>query len=233
MLWAWRRRLDSPNDGLVKMSQKARAFSNAPWQRRIKLRFMESQHTEESGVIVTPDGKVVTADGLALKNVHRVELIDARLAQDVSANFHSWQVCRMVRRDFNFVSAKMFHQMAPKSTKTSVKEQIRGLVHEVRLQAELLVLACQAFESNPDPDIRVVPLRLVSPASSSLYKAFVYADVAYAKLNYAAENRKISPDDVHGYAQDFVLSFSDLKNYSIKSSSPKSAHELGIAQGIA
>lgn len=193
---------------------------------------MESQHTEDSGVIVTADGKVVTADGLALKNVHRVEQIDARLAQNVDANFQSWQVCRMVRRDFNFVAAKMFHQMAPKN-KGSVKEHIRGLVHEVRLQAELLVLECQAFETNPDPDIRVVPLRLVSPASSSLYKAFAFADVAYGKLNYAAEKRKISPDDVHGFAQDFVLAFSDLKNYSIKASSPKSAHELGVAQGIA
>jgi hypothetical protein len=233
MLWAQRGRLGPLNDARMKMPQNARAFGNAPLRRRIKLRFMEPQHKIDSGVIVTADGKVVTADGLALKNVHLIEKIDTRLVQHVDPTFQSWQVCRMVRRDFNFVAAKLFHQMVPKLAKSAVKEQLRGLVHEVRLQAELLVIESQAFETNPDQDLRVVPLRLVSAASSSLYKAFVFADVAYGKLNYAAANRKISPDDVHDYAQDFVLAFSDLKNYSSKSSSPKSAHELGIAQGIA
>lgn len=194
---------------------------------------MESQHKEDSSLIITADGKAVTADGLALKNFDRVDRIDSRLAQQMDAHFHSWQACRMVRRDFNFVTAKMFHRMVPKTANSDLKSQIRGLVHEVRLQAELLAIECQAFETNPAPEIRVVPLKLISPSASSLYRAFSYADIAYAKLNYAAENRKISPDEVHDYAHDFVLAFSDLKHYcSLKSTSTKSAHELGIDQGI-
>lgn len=84
-----------------------------------------------SEMTVLENGTVVTADGLALKGSDAIEIINVRLENRLDAPFYSWQVCRIVRRDFNFVATKFFHR---ESQREGGREQVRSLVHEVRLR---------------------------------------------------------------------------------------------------
>lgn len=191
---------------------------------------MEPQLTPLSDITVLENGTVLTADGLALKGIDAVEIINVRLENRSDCVFYSWQACRLVRRDFNFVAAKMFHR----ERRNGGPEQVRSLVHEVRLQAEMLVIECDRFDAPPESQGRVVPLRLVSPTAASLFRAFQMADAAYAKLNHAVECRKLSEKQVHGYTSAFEAAFSDLKMYcSTRNQQLKTALELAKAEGIA
>lgn len=190
---------------------------------------METQLNVASRLTVTADGTVVTEDGLALKNLGRVEIIDSRIEKRIDATFHSWQICRSVRRDFNFIASKMFFRC----TRPGGGEQVRSMVQEVRLHAELLASSCASFETNPVEDVRVVPLRLISAVSSSLYRAMICADLAMAKLNYAVATRKIGPDEIFDYSRDFDRALADLKMFvASKDQANRSARDLGVAQGI-
>lgn len=191
---------------------------------------MEPLQTPSSDLALLDDGKVLTADGLIIKNIDAIEIINVRLENRAEYLFYSWQACRIVRRDFNFVGAKLFHRERRKGG----REQVNGLVHEVRLQAEMLLIECQEFDDAPKSEGRLVPLRLVSPSAASLFRAFQMADTAFAKLNHAVESRKLAGNLVHSYTHPFEAAWSDLKMYcSTRNQQEKSAHEMAQAEGIA
>lgn len=191
---------------------------------------MEPLQTPLSDITVLDNGTILTAQGLALKGTDAVEILNVRLENRNEYLFYSWQACRAVRRDFNFVAAKMFHRERRKNG----KEQVRSLINEVRLQAELLGLECQAFDEPPMSEGSPVPLRLVSSSAASLFRAYQLADKAYARLNFAVENRKLALNLVHGYTNPFESALADLKMYcSSRNQSEKSALELARAEGIA
>jgi len=98
-----------------------------------------------------------------------------------------------VRRDFNFVATKLFHRERRKGG----REQVRSLLDEVRMQADLLVIECDSFASPTGTNGRSVPLRLVSSTAAGLFKAFQLADTAYAKLNFAVDSNKLAENMVH------------------------------------
>jgi hypothetical protein len=191
---------------------------------------MEPLQTPPSDITVLDNGTILTADGLALKGTDAVEIINVRLENRTEYLFYSWQACRLVRRDFNFVAAKMFHRERRKGG----QEQVRSLVHEVRMQAEMLVIGCSSFDTPPDSPGRAVPLRLVSASTASLFKAFQMADGAYAKLNHAVQNKKLAENLVHAYTHPFEAAFSDLKLYcSTRNQQEKTAREIAVSEGIA
>jgi hypothetical protein len=191
---------------------------------------MEPLQTPPSDLTVLDNGKVLTADGLTLKNIDSIEIIHVRLENRTEYMFYSWQACRIVRRDFNFVAAKLFHRERRKGG----REQVASLVHEVRLQAEMLLMECQGFDPTPSTEGRTVPLRLVSPSAASLFRAFQMADTAFAKLNHAVESKKLAVNLVHSYTHPFEDVWSDLKMYcSTRNQQDKSAHEIARAEGIA
>lgn len=190
---------------------------------------MDSQNNPRPSFTVLDSGTILTVDGLALKHSDGVEIINVRLENRVEQMFYSWQVCRLVRRDFNFVASKLFHREKRKGG----REQVQSLIHEVRLQADLLGDECRKFDESPAPVGRSVPIRLVSPAAASLFKAFQVADGAFARLNHAVESKQLPQNQVHSYTHTFEAAFSDLKLYcSARNQQEKSAIELAKAQGI-
>lgn len=191
---------------------------------------MEFHQTTSSDITVLDNGTVLTSDGLALKGTDAVEIINVRLENRKDALFFSWQMCRAVRRDFNFVTTKLFHRERRKGG----RDQVRDLLQEVRLQAELLVIECESFDSPPEAPGRSVPLRLFSATGAGLFKSFQMADSAYAKLNHAVEKRELAENMVHAFTNDFEAAFSDLKLYcSTRNQQVKSARELADAEGVA
>lgn len=191
---------------------------------------MEPLQTPSSDLTLLDDGKVLTADGLIIKNIDAVEIINVRLENRTEYLFYSWQACRIVRRDFNFVAAKLFHR----ERRRGGREQVNGLVHEVRLQAEMLLMECHEFNDAPKSEGRIVPLRLVTPSAASLFRAFQMADTAFAKLNHAVDSGTLAANVVHSYTHPFEAAWADLKMYcSTRNQQEKSAHELAQAEGIA
>jgi len=191
---------------------------------------MEPLQTPSPDLILLDDGKVLTADGLIIKNINAVEIINVRLENRTEYLFYSWQACRIVRRDFNFVAAKLFHR----ERRRGGREQVNGLVHEVRLQAEMLLMECHEFNDAPKSEGRIVPLRLVTPSAASLFRAFQMADTAFAKLNHAVDSGTLAANVVHSYTHPFEAAWADLKMYcSTRNQQEKSAHELAQAEGIA
>lgn len=191
---------------------------------------MEPLQTPPPDVAVLDNGTVLTADGLALKGIDAVEIINVRLENRAECLFYSWQAYRLVRRDFNFVAAKMFHR----ERRAGGRDQVRSLVQEVRAQAEMLLMDCESFEVPPVTDGSAVPLRLFSPNVASLFRAFQMADSAYARLNHAVKSRQLAENLVHSYTHPFEAAFSDLKMYcSTRNQQDKSAREMAEAGGIA
>jgi hypothetical protein len=190
---------------------------------------MELQHTHPT-LAFGADGTAVTDDGLVLKNVHKAERINTNYEARVEAPFESWQICRLVRRDFNFVITKCFHRSVGRR---NVGNHLRDLGYELRLQAEYFRDEVAAFEVNPEPNVRTVPIRLFTHLGGSLYRSMLTADKAYARLNYAFSNGKVSEIDFQAYSRNFELAWADIKAYLNDGQSDKSAQELGAAQGIA
>jgi hypothetical protein len=190
---------------------------------------MELQHTPPT-LIVGADGTAVTDDGLVVKNVHRVERISTNYEARVEAPFESWQICRLVRRDFNFVTTKGFHRGVKKR---AVGNHMRDLGYDLRMQAEFLRDDVASFPANPQPDVRTVPIRLFNHFGGSLYRSMLIADKAYARLNHAFATGKVSEDDFREYSRNFELAWAGIKAFLNEGQSDKSAQELGAAQGIA
>jgi hypothetical protein len=191
---------------------------------------MDSLQKNPPSITVLENGDVLTVDGLKLKNIDGIEMINVRLEDRFDSVFFSWQVCRLVRRDFNFVATKLFHREKRKGG----REEVRSLIHEVRLQAELLADECKVFDKPPAGESKTVPLRLVSAAAAGLYRSFVIADAAFARLNHAVATNKLPQNKVHAYTHLFEDAFSDLKMYcSKRNQQEKSAQQLATEQGIA
>lgn len=190
---------------------------------------MELEQTTPT-TAVGADGTTVTDDGLVVKNVHRAERINTNYEARIDAAFESWQVCRLVRRDFNFVTTKAFHRGAGKR---HIREQIHELVSDLRLQAEFFRDDVGSFSDNPEPNVRTVPIRLFNLYAGGIHRSMLIADKAYARINHAYGNREISESDFRNYSRNFELAWANIKAYLNEGQSEKSAQELGVAQGIA
>ncbi|UTY55850.1 hypothetical protein [Massilia sp. erpn] len=209
--------------------QKAPAFAGPHYSDSTNLVPME-HHPPLPNLVVGVDGTTVTDDGLVVKNVQRAERINTNYEARIEAPFESWQVCRMVRRDFNFVTTKSFHRG---TGKRHVKEQLRELVLDLRLQSEFFRDDVASLALNPQPDVRIVPIRLFNQHAGSIHRSMLIADKAYARINHAFKQGLLSENEHRAYCRNFELAWASIKAYLNKGQSDKSAQELGADQGIA
>jgi hypothetical protein len=97
----------------------------------------------------TPDA-VLTAQGLTLKGVEKIERIRCDASyQDVV--LHTWQFGRIVRRDFNLLSYKLFFAVR----RDELKRKIRSLLEDVVEEAELLDAMTRRYELDKPSDSTV------------------------------------------------------------------------------
>lgn len=177
----------------------------------------------------TPINPTITTEaGLVLKNVGRIEDIDTRLEVRIDANLRSWQCSRMLRRDFNLVTAKMYIKCRNKND----KRQVKSLIEEFVLQSEFLKAESELFELSYDLQVGSVPLRIVSPEASLLYKTFMEIDLVIAKLTCAELDLRLSHEKLQEMPQDVFCAYSDLKTYVLGVTQMKTAAELGQENGI-
>ena len=118
-------------------------------------------------------------------------------------------------------------------SKARAREQLRDLMTDIRLQAEFFLDDVTCFPVKPEPNVRVVPLRLFSNFVGGLLRSMLIADKAYGRLNHAFEAGELSEENYRAYSRNFEMSWSAIKAYLNNGQSDQSAQELGAAQGIA
>lgn len=123
-----------------------------------------------------PDA-VLTAQGLTLKGVEKIQRIRCDASyQDVV--LHTWQFGRIVRRDFNLLSYKLFFAVR----RDEQRRKIRSLLDDVVEEAEVLDTMTRRYELDKPSDSTVLNLRIVSDESQRLLEALQTGDKALSKL---------------------------------------------------
>lgn len=122
--------------------------------------------------------KVMTAQGLALKGVEKIRRINCD-ATEKDVILRTWQFGRIIRRDFNLLSYKMFFAMRRHELRMRVKPALDDLVEE----ADVLDAMTRKSEL-PTPDQSTfLNLRIVSGDTERMLDALLTADRALAKMN--------------------------------------------------
>jgi hypothetical protein len=192
--------------------------------------------TQEMAQSFTPclQNTLISNEGLVIKNAGKIEEIITKIEMRTEAQFLSWQVCRAMRRDFNLLSAKIFKGSLQEHQKKYFKAQIRDLMMEMVLQGEFLKAESSEYKLTYEPEIQVVPLRIVSPETGLLYRIFSEVDLPIATLACASFNGILSKKNFDNLIASFFSSYSDLKSYLIgyNKQFEKSAAEIGRDEGI-
>lgn len=171
----------------------------------------------------------ITEDGLVLKNIDKVERIKTRMDSRVTVYMHAWQTSREIRRDFNFLSSKMFSR----SRDARFQSQVRDLTLEMVAQCEFLKIEAEPFQDRELPEPMQIPLRIISPEAAILLRAFCDADKPIAYLNRAAADGVINIGIANELILPFLTSYRDLKMFLTGiQASPETAHTLGEKAGI-
>lgn len=179
--------------------------------------------------MLTPINPTLTTEaGLVLKNVGRIEDIDTRMEVRTDANLRSWQCSRILRRDFNLVTAKMYIKCRDKRD----RRQVKDLISEFVLRSEFLKAESELCELSYDLQVGTVPLRIVSPEASLLYKTFMDIDLVIAKLTCAEMDQRLTHEKAQEMPLDVFCAYSDLKTYVLGVTQMKTAAELGQENGI-
>lgn len=187
------------------------------------------QHETNSTLVQRLDGSAVTEDGLVLKNVARIERFNLQVDSRVEAKMLSWQMCRILRRDFNYIASKMLVRRKDRNG----AQQIRSLVMDVRMLADELASETAKLPPNPAPVHRIVPIRIVSAEAANVFLAILQADQAYGRLNYALQAGQISERELNAYGHNFEIGLSGLKLYLNNAAGAKTTRQLAVEQGIA
>lgn len=148
--------------------------------------------------------KHMTADGLIMKGIDRIEAINTPSEERTQANFRSWQMSRVVRRDFNLLTAKMFVLCLNPSN----LQKIRPMLLDVQEEAEALNNMALRYEMPKDLPVTTLPLRIVSDQARRLYEAIAIVDWALAKL-LKSEMSEVAVDN----CAPFFKAYGRLKNF--------------------
>jgi hypothetical protein len=183
-----------------------------------------------------PNPNDFTKNGRVVKNAGRIEQVDTNKEVRDEARIASWQVSRWMLRDFNILCARMHDLCEKGESRATARRRIEGLLKEMLLQSEKMEARSKAFGSEStgdDPKTTDMLIRLVSAEAASLFRSLMWADEAYACLNQAHKQSRVTQQEEVGIVEGFESAFSALKRFVFaKSDSNKSAGDLGKEMGI-
>jgi len=183
-----------------------------------------------TAVVAVAPTKTLTQEGRVIKNVHKIEYINAPVDTRIVANFYSWQVSREIRRDFNLLSAKI----VMRARTDTAKKRIHEMLMEMRLQAQLLVTESERLPVRQLAMPQEVDLRIVAPLAATLYRVFNEADMSIARITEASKSGDIMQSNADSLLEPFFTAYKDLKLYILGTAigNTKTAAELGQEIGI-
>lgn len=170
--------------------------------------------------------------GHVLKNVSRVEDIHARMEVRVEANVRSWEVGRILRRDFNLLTSRMYKAAHGRDQKMG--REIRNLTMDLVLQGEFFKADSDQFnETHEFPIHSTIPLRIISPEANLVLRTLLAADAAMMRYQCAVLDGVLDREVRQRKWNEFTPAYYDLKNFILNSNkSGKTAAQLSEELGI-
>jgi hypothetical protein len=124
-----------------------------------------------------------TAQQLAVKNVDRIEAINAPGGDKrCEAALYTWEYSRIMRRDFNITSIKLFFFCK----QTDQADLARHLLWNLTEEANLLEYMAAPYEMPDGPVYNRCVMRILTEETQRLFDALVTADRAFHKLKNSA-----------------------------------------------
>jgi hypothetical protein len=152
-----------------------------------------------------------TENGLRIKGQSRIESIRTNDDKRLTVEIRTWHCSRLLRRDFNLLSYKMFHACQSSYRKRRVRELVFDL-QEAAFKVQRQVpdgVSGQRIHSTMN-------LRLVSAESNTVFEAVVAVDHALSHMIEAG----LSEGRQDQAISDFFFSFKQLQKYIFKDAPP-------------
>lgn len=123
-----------------------------------------------------------TAQPLTIKNVDRIEAIQAPGGdRRCEAALYTWVYSRVMRRDFNLTSVKLFFFCK----KTEQADLARHLLWNLTEEARLLEYMVLPYEMPDAPVFSRCIMRILTDETQQLFDALVTADRAFHKMQHS------------------------------------------------
>lgn len=121
---------------------------------------------------------ILTHDGLVLKGVDKLERINCDATRQ-EVILRTWQISRIVRRDYSLLAYKLFFAMR----KPRSRRQVTDLLYDLVEEADVLESATRHLGLPQADSSTVLNLRIVSGEAQLLLDALVTCDKALVKMN--------------------------------------------------
>jgi hypothetical protein len=144
------------------------------------------------------------SEDLVVRCADRIEKINTQHHVYLDAEFRSWQMCRSMRRDFNFMQSKLF--FALRSSKNI--RPIKNLLLNIYEEGQCLEDSMRSREMPSSTPSVTIQFHLITEESRILYDAILCADKAIAKMNDSDNHEEISDRTYH-----FRLAIETLKKH--------------------
>jgi hypothetical protein len=166
--------------------------------------------TEHQAAITTSVGfnvATMTETGLVVKGCDKIDKIVGELNL-VDVNIHSWQIGRLIRRDFYRIANNLFFYLRRES---AAHARIREALMRLSEEADVLENMVRRFEAKPPAeDIDHVKMRVVSDESDAVLSSIMRADYAMSKL-LLSDLTEVAEENL----QPFFAAFNHLKHQII------------------
>jgi hypothetical protein len=149
------------------------------------------------------ENTMLLSDGRVMKGNAKIESIVTRYEERVTFSPYSLQCNRMLRRDFNPITAKMYML----HNRRNKREKIGQLIMELTHEANHLEQSTSKYPAPSVSTILPLPLRLISSVSRQLLEAMMTFDKAFAKVADAEGDEAAKQ-----YCSDFFLYYGRLKH---------------------
>jgi hypothetical protein len=124
-----------------------------------------------------------TAQQLAVKNVDRIEAINAPGGDKrCEAALYTWEYSRIMRRDFNITSIKLFFFCKKPGGLLVARDLLRSLTEEAQVLEDIAL----RYEMPDEPVYCSCVMRILTDETQQLFDVLVTADRAFHKLKNSA-----------------------------------------------
>jgi hypothetical protein len=173
-----------------------------------------------------------TAGGKTIHYLDTIEGIRASRELRVEARLTSWEVDRVIRRDFNYISKQVFKTCT--SGKEAERSIVRELITEFMLHGEYFKGKSSMYEVTREiPADRIVPIRIVSAEANHLFRALMTGDAAMMRLKCAVIDGVMTKEERTHHFQEFMMPYYELKLVLRRGATlARTASELGEDLGI-
>jgi hypothetical protein len=173
-----------------------------------------------------------TAGGKAIHYLDRIEGIRASRELRVEARLTSWEVDRVMRRDFNFLSTQVFKVCT--SGKDAERSMVREMITEFMLHGEYFKGKSSMYEVTREiPADLIIPIRIVSAEANHIFRTLMTGDAAMMRLKCAVIDGVMTKQERTHLFQEFMRPYYELKLVlQRRGARAKSASELGEELGI-